>query len=156
MQKRVDTASRLIHAPAATIFQAFSTADAMKTWLPPDGMTGSMLAFAFHEGGGYRMRLAYDDPLQSPGKTTEDADEVEVSFVKLIPNQRIEQSVIFKSEDPAFSGEMRMIWIFQSIQTGTLVTVRCENVPLGIGKEDHLIGLNASLRNLATFTEQDL
>lgn len=33
MHKRVDTASILIHAPAATIYRAFATADAMKSWL---------------------------------------------------------------------------------------------------------------------------
>ena len=56
----------------------FATAEAMKTWLPPQGMTATMLAFTFREGGIYRMRLTYDEPQHTPGKTSEDADEVEV------------------------------------------------------------------------------
>jgi uncharacterized protein YndB with AHSA1/START domain len=137
----------------STIYRAFATADAMKAWLPPQGMTGKMVAFAFHEGGTYRIRLTYDDPQTTTGKTSEDADEVEVRFVKLVPHERIEQAVNFESDDPAFSGEMRMAWILEPVQNGTLVTVRCEDVPPGIGVEDHMAGLESTLGNLAAFVE---
>ena len=153
MTRRVDTGSKLIRAPAAAIYRAFTTADAMKSWLPPQGMTGEMLAFSFREGGAYRMRLTYNDPQRGAGKTSEGADEVEVRFVKLEPHEKIEQAVTFESSDPAFSGEMRMTWTLQPIQDGTLVTVRCENVPPGIRPEDHQTGLSSTLRNLAAFTE---
>jgi len=154
MSKRADTASRLIHASASTIYRAFATADAMKSWLPPQGMTGTMLAFAFRDGGAYRMRLTYNEPQHMPGKTSADADEVEVRFVKLVPHERIEQAVTFESDDPAFSGEMRIAWILDSVQNGTLVTVRCENVPEGIEAEDHQAGLESTLGNLAAFAER--
>jgi uncharacterized protein YndB with AHSA1/START domain len=117
-------------------------------------MTGTMLAFAFGEGGSYRLRLTYNEPQHTPGKTSEDADEVEVRFVKLVPNERIEQAVTFESDDPAFSGEMRIAWILESVQNGTLVTVRCEDVPLGICAEDHQAGLQSTLSNLAAFAER--
>jgi hypothetical protein len=45
-------------------------------------MSGTMLSFAFREGSGYRMRLTYNEPQHTRGKTSEDADEVEVRFVK--------------------------------------------------------------------------
>ena len=153
MSKRIDTASRLIHASASTIYRAFATADAMKSWLPPQGMTGKMLAFAFREGGTYRMRLTYNEPRHMPGKTSADADEVEVRFVKLVPDKRIEQAVTFESDDSAFSGEMRIAWMLDSVQNGTLVTVRCENVPEGIEAKDHQAGLESTLGNLAAYTE---
>jgi len=153
MSKRVDTASRLISAPASTIYHAFATADSMTAWLPPQGMTGTMLAFAFHEGGAYRMRLTYNEPQRTPGKTSENADEIQVRFIRLVPNKRIEQSVTFESDDPAFSGEMRITWGFESTQNGTLVTVRCEEVPVGIEAEDHQAGLQSTLNNLAAFAE---
>ena len=154
MPGRVDIASKLIHASASTIYRAFATPGAMETWLPPEGMTGRMLAFAFREGGSYRMRLTYDEPQHTPGKTSGDADEVEVYFVKLVPDERIEQAVTFKSEDPAFSGEMRITWTLESVQNGTFVTVRCENVPTGIRREDHQAGLSSTLSNLAAFAEE--
>ena len=154
MSKRIDTASRLIRASASTIYQAFATADAMKAWLPPRGMTAAMPAFTFREGGMYRMRLTYDEPQHTPGKTSEDADEVEVRFIKLVPHERIEQAVTFESDDAAFSGEMRIAWILEPAQDGTLVTVHCEDVPVGIGAEDHQAGLKSTLSNLAAFAER--
>jgi len=149
-------ASKLIHASASAIYQAFSTPGAMGTWLPPEGMTGRMLAFAFREGGSYRMRLTYDQSRHTPGKTSGDADEVEVHFVKLVPDERIEQAVTFKSEDPAFSGEMRITWTLEPVPNGTFVTVRCENVPSGIRREDHQAGLTSTLSKLAAFARGDM
>lgn len=112
-----------------------------------------MLTFDFREGGSYRIRLTYNEPQRTPGKTSEDSDEVEVRFVKLVPDQRIEQAVTFNSDDTAFSGEMRIIWTLEAARSGTLVTVRCENVPTGVRPEDHEAGLNSTLSNLATFAE---
>jgi uncharacterized protein YndB with AHSA1/START domain len=153
MSKRVDTASQLIRASAATVYEAFATAQAMESWLPPEGMSATMLSFAFREGGGYRLRLTYNQPQHSPGKTSENADEVEVRFVKLAPESRIEQAVTFASDDPAFGGEMRMSWVLESRAEGTLATVRCENVPEGIRPEDHQAGLTSTLENLAAYVE---
>ncbi|HLI17910.1 MAG TPA: SRPBCC domain-containing protein [Rhodanobacteraceae bacterium] len=151
MSRRIDAASRLIRAPASRIYEAFATADAMETWLPPEGMTGKMLAFAFRESGGYRLRLTYGDQRGAPGKTSDGTDEVEVRFAKLVPHERIEQIVTFKSNDPAFAGEMRISWSFESAESGTIVTVRCEDVPAGISPEDHQTGLNSTLSHLAAF-----
>jgi uncharacterized protein YndB with AHSA1/START domain len=125
----------------------------MERWLPPRNMTGRMLHFDFREGGSYRMRLTYAEPQSAPGKTSDNTDEVEVRLTKLVDGQRIEQEVTFASEDPAFSGIMRMICTFQPDEGGTLVTVRAENVPEGIRREDHQAGLNSSLENLAAFAE---
>jgi uncharacterized protein YndB with AHSA1/START domain len=150
---RIDEAARVIDAAPATIYRAFTSAAALETWLPPTGGTGRVADFAFREGGGYRMRLAYDAPGHPRGKTTEDADEVTVRFVRLVAARRIEQVVDFASQDPAFAGSMTMIWTFTEAAMGTTVAVRCENVPAGIRAEDHQVGLNASLENLAAFTE---
>jgi len=125
----------------------------MEKWVPPTGMTARMLDFDFREGGSYRMRLTYTGLQRGPGKTTDDSDEVDVRLVRLIEGKRIEQAVTFESEDPAFSGVMRMTWEFRSAKDGTLVTIRCENVPEGIRPEDHEAGLNSTLENLASFLE---
>jgi uncharacterized protein YndB with AHSA1/START domain len=154
MSKRVDTASILIRASASRIYQAFATAAAMEAWLPPEGMAGTMLAFGFHEGGTYRMRLAYKEARHAPGKTSEDADEVKVRFVKLVPHERIEQAVNFESDDSSFSGEMKIAWTLEPVDEGTRVTVRCEDVPVGISAEDHRAGLRSTLSNLAAFAER--
>lgn len=45
MLKRVDSASKFIHASPSAIYRAFAEPDAMQAWLPAQGMTGRMLAF---------------------------------------------------------------------------------------------------------------
>lgn len=155
MTMRIDSASRLISASPGAIYRAFAEPGTMERWLPPGNMTGKILHFDFREGGSYRMRLTYTELPQQQAKTSEDSDEVEVHLTKLEDGQRIEQEVIFNSEEPAFSGIMRMIWTFQPEGNKTLVTVRAENVPEGIRPEDHKAGLNSSLANLAAFVEPE-
>jgi uncharacterized protein YndB with AHSA1/START domain len=99
------------------------------------------------------MRLTYTAPDHPPGKSSTDSDEVEVRFVKLVENRRIEQIVTFDADDPAFSGSMKMTWTFMPLPGGTLVAVRAEDVPAGIAPADHAAGLASSLEKLAAFTE---
>ncbi|MEV5409843.1 SRPBCC domain-containing protein [Thermopolyspora sp. NPDC052614] len=153
MNVRVDRAVRVVAASPPRVYQAFVTADEYLAWLPPDGMTGRMIRFDARPGGGYRMELRYRDPQGAPGKTTADADVVDVRFIELRPPSRIVQEVDFDSDDPAFAGSMRMTWTFVPVEGGTKVEVRCENVPPGIRPEDHAAGLTASLANLAAFVE---
>lgn len=153
MSTRVDSASILIMASPEAVYRAFSEPGAMERWLPPPNMTARMLRFDFREGGSYRMRLTYAGPRQGRGKTSEDADEVEVRLTKLEAGRTIEQDVRFQSEDPAFSGTMRMMWTFHPEGGGTRVVIRAENVPEGIRPADHETGLKSSLDNLAQFVE---
>jgi uncharacterized protein YndB with AHSA1/START domain len=153
MTSRIDSASRLIQATPQAIYRAFAEPGAMERWLPPDDMTGAMQHFDFREGGSYRMRLTYAQSGQGRGKTSEDADEVAVRLTRLEEGRRIEQQVMFESEDPSFAGVMRMIWTFQPRDDGTLVTIRAEDVPEGIRPEDHEAGLISSLQKLAGFVE---
>jgi uncharacterized protein YndB with AHSA1/START domain len=153
MTTRVDIASRLISAPPERIYQAFAEPGALEKWIPPSDMAGEMLHFDFREGGSYCMRLTYNELPQDGGKTSVNSDEVEVRLIKLEKGKEIEQEVTFVSENPAFSGVMRMVWMFQPDDEGTLVTIRAENVPVGISPEDHEVGMNSSLENLAVFVE---
>ncbi len=155
MTNRVDTASRLIHAPAATIYQAFASPEAFMAWLPPKGMTGEVFSFDFREGGGYRMRLRLEQPGDAHGKTSDASDDVNVRFVRLVPDAEIEQDVTFDSKDQRFAGVMKMTWSFHAAGDDTEVTVRATNVPPGISADDHHAGLTSTLENLAAFVEQE-
>jgi uncharacterized protein YndB with AHSA1/START domain len=153
-KKRTDSASIVIKAAPQTIYKAFVDPEALVSWLPPIGMKGHIYEFDAQAGGAYRMSLTYaqSDP-STQGKTTEDADVIEGKFLELTPNERIVQVVEFESEDPVFAGEMIMTWTLEAVSDGTLVTIICENVPEGIRKEDHDIGLRSTLENLALYTE---
>ena len=155
MATRVDRASRIVRASPSAIYRAFVSAAAVEKWLPPQGMTGSVLAFDFREGGSYRMRLTHNAKDHVPGKTSDHSDEVEVRFLKLEPNRRIEQAVTFDTHSAEFSGEMKVIWTLEPTDGATNVRVTCEDVPPGIKPEDHEAGLRSTLENLAAFIEGD-
>ena len=150
---RTDAASRVIEAPAARIYAAFTDPAALAAWLPPTGMTGEFEHFDATPGGGYRMRLTYDGDGDAPGKSTADSDVVEARFVELVPDVRLVQAVEFVTDDPAFAGTMTMTWSLEPVDVGTLVTIRADDVPPGISAEDHAAGMAASLQNLARFLE---
>lgn len=88
------------------------------------------------------------------GKTTADTDVVDVRIVEVIPGVRLVQAVDFRSADPAFAGTMLMTWQVSPVPgRGSRVEILAENVPDGIGAEDHAAGLASSLRNLADYLE---
>jgi uncharacterized protein YndB with AHSA1/START domain len=152
--QRIDAASRVIKASRQAIYRAFLNPDALVKWLPPEGMTGRLYEFDPRDGGSYRMALIYEERGPSVrGKTSEDTDVVEGRFLELVPDERVVQVVKFRSDDPAFAGEMRMTWSLSSTPDGTMVTITCENVPEGIRPEDHDAGLRSTLDNLAQFVE---
>jgi uncharacterized protein YndB with AHSA1/START domain len=124
------------------------------SWLAPEGMKAEIHAFEPREGGTYRMSLTYNWPDHlTPGKTSKHTDAVQGRFLELVPAKRIVQEVEFESEDPTFAGTMTMNWSLAAVPGGTEVTVRCENVPVGIRQDDHATGLASTLTNLAAFVE---
>lgn len=149
MTERIDAASRVVHAPPATVFNAFATGEALMSWLPPKGMTGRTLAYDFRVGGDYAFELTSRDEKTTTGKTSQRSDVSRGRFVELVPNERFTWTVAFDSNDPAMQGEMRMTWKFLPVEGGTRVHVAATQVPSGISQEDHLQGLNATLDNLA-------
>ena len=146
-----DTASRVIDASPERLYGALTDQAALAIWLPPNGMTGVFERFEAVAGGGYRMRLTYEDA--GPGKTTADSDVIEARFLELVSDIRVAQSIEFVSDDPAFAGTMLMTWSLRPVDEGTLVTFRADDVPPGISAEDHTAGFAASLGNLARFVE---
>ena len=152
--KSIDTASRVIHASPHRIYRALLDPEALVAWLPPKGMRGKFFSFDARVGGGYRMALTYDAPDHAnPGKSSENTDIVQVRFIALAEDETIAQEVEFESEDPAFAGTMTMTWSLRADGDGTRVSIVCEDVPEGIGADDHDEGLKSSLANLAEFTE---
>ncbi len=151
---RTHQASRLIHASPQTIYQAFMSPEAVAAWRPPEGMQARFFEFDPREGGAFRMALEYEnDAHDLPGKTSEHADIVRGRFGALEADRQIVEMVEFESDDTAFAGTMRVTTILEPVEGGTLVTIRCDDVPAGITESDHHAGMTSSLEKLARFTE---
>ncbi|MFZ5727048.1 MAG: SRPBCC family protein [Pseudomonadota bacterium] len=150
--RRTDHAERLIAAPLVDVFAAFTSADMLARWLPPEGATGAFEHVDLRAGGGFRMRLTFDDA-EVETKSDEDGDVVAVHIPVLDDGRLIVWEVAFESDDPRFSGTMAMHWYLSRQGGGTLVTVDAHHVPPGISAKDHVAGLNSSLANLAGVVE---
>ena len=150
---RTDIASRVIAAQRERVFAALVDPDALVAWLPPTGMTGRFERFDARPGGSYRMVLTHTDASAARGKATDNSDIVEARFVDIVPGERVVQAVDFVGDDPEYAGTMTMCWEVATVEAGTRVEIRADNVPDGISAEDHAAGLTSSLANLAAYLE---
>ncbi len=151
---RTDTASRIIQASCHALYSAWMHPHSLMAWLPPQGMRGHLEAFEAREGGRFSMTLTYRGEAHAArGKSSDHSDVVRGRFTRLVPDALIVQAIDFQSDDPAFGGTMTMTWRFEPVAAGTRVTIRCEDVPVGITAHDHEVGLHESLEQLAAFTE---
>lgn len=150
---RTDEASRIIAATPAEIWSALVDPSDVAAWLPPDDMIGRIDEWDVRPGGVYRITLTYAEP--GWGKSTADTDVVTGRFVEVVPQERLVQEADFTSDDPAFAGTMRMTWSLAADASSTVVTIRADDVPVGISAEDHAEGLASSLENLARYVTGD-
>lgn len=151
---RTDTASRVIHASAQTLYEAHLAPEAVAQWRPPDGMRAEIYRFDARVGGGYRMALVYADSAGTRhGKTTDNSDVISGEFLDLVPGARIVERVQFESDSARFHGAMTLTTTFSETAQGTEVHIVCENVPAGISADDHAVGMASTLANLAAYVE---
>jgi uncharacterized protein YndB with AHSA1/START domain len=154
-KKASTTVLRTIYAPREVIYRAFLDPAALALWRSPANMTARVHAFEPRECGTYRMSLTYLDAKDSPGgKTDEDTDTFQGTFLELVPNKKIVELITFETRDPRFAGQMKMTSTFTETVEGTQVTILCENLPEGIRPEDNELGCRSSLQNLARLVEK--
>lgn len=145
---RRHTASQIVPATPQAAYQAFVRPERLVQWLPPQGATGRILVFEPRPAGRFEMTLTFD---AARGKSSGNTDVVEARFVELVPDRRIVLAVSFASPDPSFAGVMKMTWTFEPEGEGTRVTIVADDVPAGISRADHEVGLRSTLANLERF-----
>jgi uncharacterized protein YndB with AHSA1/START domain len=143
---------RHVNAPRASVYRALLDAQAVQTWMVPDGMTSHVHAFDPREGGSFRISLTYDAPT-STGKTTAHTDTHHGRFVKLVPNEQVVQVVEFETEDPALRGEMTITFTLTDADGGTDIFAVHDGVPSGVPPADNELGWQMSLAKLAALVE---
>jgi len=127
------------------VYAALVDPQSLARWLPPEGATCRINLFEPRPGGLFKMTSTF---ASHPGKSSSDTDEVDGHFVELVPGERVVQAVTFQSDDPAFSGVMKMTWRLTPEAGGTRVTIIADNVTTGISRQDHETALASTLDNL--------
>ena len=137
---------RVLRSTPEKIYRAFTDADAMAKWLPPDGFTCKVRHFDAKVGGTYRMSFT--------NFSTGHSHSFGGKFLELIPGERIRHADAF--ENPGLPGEMVTTITFKKVMCGTELNVVQEGVPAVIPAEACYLGWQESLTLLARLVEPDI
>jgi uncharacterized protein YndB with AHSA1/START domain len=143
---------RRINAPRTAVYRALLDARAVATWRVPDGMTSHVHAFDPREGGFFRISLTYDAPAGN-GKTDPRTDTYHGTFVKLVPDREVAESLAFETADPAFAGRMTITTTLADADGGTEICMAFQGLPPGVRPADNELGTRMALAKLAALVE---
>lgn len=141
-----------MNASRDVVYRALLDAEAVATWMVPDGMTSHVHAFDAREGGSFRISLTYDAPTVA-GKTTAHTDTYHGHFVKLVPDEEVVEAMEFETSDPALQGQMTVTFTLVDAAGGTEVFAVHDDLPPGVPPADNEIGWGMALEKLAAYVE---
>lgn len=145
-------ARRHLRAECAEVYRALLDAQAVTSWMVPDGMTSHVHMFDAREEGLFRISLTYDAP-SGTGKTTAHTDTYHGRFVKLVPNELVVEEMEFETNDSTMRGVMTVTYTLTEADGGTDLVAVHENVPPGISPADNELGWQMSLDKLGALVE---
>jgi uncharacterized protein YndB with AHSA1/START domain len=140
------TLHRVFTAPPEKIFKAFTDADAMAAWLPPNGFVGKVHTMNVQVGGKYKMSFTNF----GTGSTHAFGGE----YLELVPNERLRYTDEF--DDPNLPGKMITTIVLRKVPVGTELTATQEGIPDAIPTEMCYLGWQESLEKLKKLVEPNI
>jgi uncharacterized protein YndB with AHSA1/START domain len=137
---------RVLRASPERILRAFTDADAMAKWLPPNGFTGKVHRMDARVGGEWRMSFTNfgSGKSHSFGGT----------YLEIVPGQRLRYTSRF--DDPGLPGEMQTTVTLTPTPMGTELHVVQENIPDLIPEAACYLGWQESLVLLGKLVEPEI
>jgi uncharacterized protein YndB with AHSA1/START domain len=140
------TLHRVLKAPPARVYRAFTDASALCKWLPPHGFTGTVHEMDARVGGGYRMAFT--------NLGTGSSHSFSARYTELKPGERVCHTDRF--DDPNLPGEMQVTVNLRAVACGTELNITQAGIPDAIPTEFCYLGWNESLLLLAQLVEPDI
>ena len=137
---------RVLTTKPEKVYRAFTEADALAKWLPPNGFTCTVHQFEGKAGGSFRMSFR--------NFTTGHSHSFGGKYLELVPNERLRYTDTF--DDPNLPGEMTVTVTLKKVSVGTDLSVVQEGIPDLIPAEACYLGWQESLRNLARLVEPEI
>lgn len=137
---------RVLTASPEKVCRAFTEADALAKWLPPNGFTCTVHHLEATVGGTHRMSFR--------NFTTGDSHAFGGDYLELVPGERLRYTDRF--DDPNLPGEMEVTVTFTKVSCGTELHIVQAGVPDAIPPEGCYLGWQESLRNLAKLVEPEI
>ena len=128
------------------VYRAFTEADAMAKWLPPNGFACTVHSMDAKVGGGFRMSFR--------NFTTGHSHSFGGAYTELTPNERLRYTDRF--DDPNLPGEMEVTVTIKKAMVGSDVEIVQAGIPDLIPVEACYLGWQQSLDNLARLIEPEI
>lgn len=128
------------------LYRAFTEADALAKWLPPNGFVCTVEHLDARVGGTFRMSFR--------NFTTGQSHAFGGTYLELVPGERLRYTDRF--DDPNLPGEMQVTVALRKVSVGTEVEIEQAGVPDLIPPEACYLGWQESLRNLARLVEPEI
>ncbi len=137
------TLHRVVKAPPARVYKAFTDAAAMAKWISPRGFTCTVHSMDAKVGGGFRMSFTNFDNGQG--------NSFGGTFLEMKTNEMLRYSDKF--DDPNLPGEMIVTVLLKENLCGCDLNIRQENIPEVIPLEMCYLGWQDSLNQLMDLVE---
>ena len=137
---------RVLRAPAERVFRAFTNAEAMAKWLPPEGFTCKVDHIDARTGGTFRMAFT--------NFSTGNGHSFGGEYLEVVANKKLRYTDRF--DDPGLPGEMITTVIFKPVSCGTDISIVQEGIPEMIPEEMCYLGWQESLAQLARLVEPEI
>jgi uncharacterized protein YndB with AHSA1/START domain len=130
---------RVLQAKPELVYKAFTNADAMAKWIPPNGFYCTVQKFDAKVGGSFRMTFTNLDS----GASNSFGGE----FLELLPGKKLVYTDQF--DDPNLPGTLTITVLLTEVTCGTEINITQENIPDVIPLEMCYLGWQDSMRQLA-------
>ncbi|WP_442578233.1 SRPBCC family protein [Mesorhizobium sp. ASY16-5R] len=137
---------RVLATSPDKVFRAFTEADALAKWLPPNGFLCTVHHLEAKVGGAHKMSFR--------NFTTGNSHSFGGKYLELVPGERLRYTDRF--DDPNLPGEMTVTVLLKKVSVGTEIEITQEGVPDLIPPDACYLGWQESLRNLAKVVEPDI
>ncbi len=137
---------RVLATKPDKVYRAFIEADAMAKWLPPNGFICTVHHLDAKIGGTFRMSFR--------NFTTGKSHSFGGEYLELVPGERLRYTDKF--DDPNLPGEIQVTVTLRRVSVGTELNIVQEGIPDAIPVEACYLGLQDSLRNLASLVEPEI
>jgi uncharacterized protein YndB with AHSA1/START domain len=137
------TLHRVVKAPPARVYKAFTDGPAMAKWLPPKGFTCTVHSLDAKVGGSFRMSFTNFDNGQS--------HSFGGTYLELVPHTKLRYNDRF--DDPNLPGEIMVTVSIKENLCGCDLNITQENIPDVIPLEMCYLGWQDSLNQLMDLIE---
>ncbi|MER9491401.1 SRPBCC family protein [Mesorhizobium sp. M0006] len=137
---------RVLTTNPEKVYRAFTEADALAKWLPPNGFTCTVHSFDAKVGGAFKMSFR--------NFTTGGSHSFGGEYLELVPGERLRYTDRF--DDPNLPGQIEVTVLLKKVSVGTELDITQAGIPDVIPAEACYLGWQESLRNLAKLVEPEI